>query len=54
MDTIERMNNEIYKMEETILNLINEKVDLFDSQIIDASEKLDSILNEYNNLAHFN
>ncbi len=52
MDTIEGINNEIYKMEENILNLINEKVDLFDPQIIDVSEKLDSILNEYNSLVH--
>lgn len=52
MDTIERINDEINKMEENILNLINEKVNLFDPQIIEASEKLDSILNEYNNLVH--
>lgn len=52
MDTIERINNEIYEMEQNILNLINEKVDLYDPRIIDASEKLDSILNQYNSLVH--
>lgn len=37
-------------MEQNLLNTIKEKVDLFDPEVIVASEKLDLILDEYNNL----
>lgn len=50
MDSIERINNEIYKMEQNLLSIIKEKADLFDPEVIVASKKLDSILDEYNNL----
>lgn len=50
VDYLEKINDEIYKMEQELLNMIQEKVDLFDSEVIAASEKLDSILEQYANM----
>jgi hypothetical protein len=50
MDNLERINNEIYEMEHKLLSIIEEKVNLFDPEVVVASEKLDFILDEYNNL----
>jgi Spo0E like sporulation regulatory protein. len=50
MDSINKIDSEIYKMEQNLLNVIKEKVDLFDPEVIVASEQLDSILDEYSHL----
>lgn len=50
MDSLKRINNEIYEMEQNLLSIIKQKVDLFDPEVILASEKLDSILDKYNKL----
>lgn len=54
MESIESINKRIYEMEQNLLNTIKEKVDLFDPEVIVASEKLDLILDEYNNLIRWN
>ena len=50
MDSINKIDSEIYEMEQNLLNIIKEKVDLFDPEVIVASEQLDSILDEYSHL----
>ncbi|WP_236891988.1 Spo0E family sporulation regulatory protein-aspartic acid phosphatase [Clostridium beijerinckii] len=50
MESINKIDSEIYKMEQNLLNVIKEKVDLFDPEVIVASEQLDSILDEYSHL----
>lgn len=50
MDSINKIDSEIYEMEQNLLNIIKEKVDLFDPEVIVASDRLDSILDEYSHL----
>lgn len=50
MDSINKIDRQIYEMEQNLLNIIKEKVDLFDPEVIVASEQLDSILDEYSHL----
>lgn len=50
MDSINKIDRQIYEMEQNLLNIIKEKVDLFDPDVIVASERLDSILDEYSHL----
>lgn len=50
MESINKIDSEIYKMEQNLLNIIKEKVDLFDPDVIVASKQLDSILDEYSHL----
>lgn len=50
MDSINKIDKQIYEMEQNLLNIIKEKVDLFDPEVIVASEQLDSILDEYSHL----
>ncbi|WP_338080905.1 aspartyl-phosphate phosphatase Spo0E family protein [Clostridium beijerinckii] len=50
MDSINKIDRQIYEMEQNLLNIIKEKVDLFDPEVIVASQQLDSILDEYSHL----
>lgn len=50
MEEIENMCKKICIMRQALQDLINEKPNLLDPNIIDASQKLDEALNEYNNL----
>lgn len=50
MDSINKIDKQIYEMEQNLLNMIKEKVDLFDPEVIVASQQLDSILDEYSHL----
>lgn len=50
MEHIKNINKEICEMRQALHNLINEKTSLLDSDVIIASQELDEILNEYNNL----
>ncbi|WP_242961380.1 Spo0E family sporulation regulatory protein-aspartic acid phosphatase [Clostridium beijerinckii] len=50
MDSINKIDSQIYEMEQNLLNIIKEKVDLFDPEVIVASDRLDSILDEYSHL----
>lgn len=50
MDSINKIDKQIYEMEQNLLNIIKEKVDLFDPEVIVASQQLDSILDEYSHL----
>jgi hypothetical protein len=50
MESSERINDEIYKLEQNLLSMIKEKVNLFDPEVILAGEKLDFALDKYSNL----
>lgn len=50
MDSINKIDRQIYEMEQNLLNIIKEKIDLFDPEVIVASQQLDSILDEYSHL----
>ena len=50
MDNIKRIDDEIYEMEQNLLSIIKVKADLFNSEVIIASEKLDSLLDKYSSL----
>lgn len=50
MENIENVNKKIYEMRQALQDLINEKPNLVDPEVVAASQKLDKALNEYNNL----
>lgn len=50
MQNIENINKKICKMRQALQDLINEKSNLLDPEIIFASQELDEALNEYNKL----
>lgn len=50
MDNIKRIDDEIYEMGQNLLSIIKVKADLLNPEVIIASEKLDSILDNYNSL----
>ena len=50
MKTLEEMKIIIYEMRETLHTIIQEKQNLLDVEVIAISQKLDGVLNEYNNL----
>ena len=52
MEILDKIDKEIYEMEQNLLNIIKEKVDLFDLEVIMASEKLESILDKYDAFIH--
>lgn len=54
MDSLKKINSKIYTIEQDLLNIIKEKVDLFDPEVIAVSENLDSALDEYNSLIGLN
>lgn len=47
MDNIKSIDDE---MEQNLLSIIKVKADLFNPEVIIASEKLDSLLDKYNSL----
>ena len=50
MGTLRKIDEKIYEMRPLLQELLNEKTSLLDTQVIAASQELDSLLNEYNNL----
>ena len=50
MGTLRKIDEKIYEMRQLLQELLNEKTSLLDTQVIAASQELDSLLNEYNNL----
>lgn len=50
MKNLQEINKMIYEIRQTLNTTIEEKQDLLDSEVIDISQKLDSVLNKYNNL----
>lgn len=50
MEAIDKINKKICGMRQSLQDLINEKPNLLDSDVITASQELDEALNEYNNL----
>ncbi|WP_026888339.1 aspartyl-phosphate phosphatase Spo0E family protein [Clostridium beijerinckii] len=50
MKEMENINNKINVMRKLLQDLINEKSNLLDPDVILASQELDEILNEYNKL----
>jgi len=50
MGNIEDINKKICEMRQSLQDLINEKPNLLDPEVIAASQELDETLNEYNNL----
>lgn len=50
METLEEMNILIYQIRESLYTIIDEKHNLLDKEVITISQKLDGILNKYNNL----
>ncbi|WP_297429256.1 aspartyl-phosphate phosphatase Spo0E family protein [Clostridium sp.] len=50
MKVIEKLEIKIYKTRQVLHETIDRKGDLLDVEVINISQKLDSILNEYNKL----
>lgn len=50
MKSLEEMNKLIYEIRQSLYIIIDEKQNLLDEEVIAISQKLDNILNEYNNL----
>lgn len=50
MEKLEMINKKICDMRQALQELINEKENLLDPEVIIASQKLDEALNEYNKL----
>ncbi|SFC16779.1 aspartyl-phosphate phosphatase Spo0E family protein [Clostridium uliginosum] len=50
MEKIEAVNKKICEMRQLLQDLINEKSNLLDPEVIIVSQELDKALNEYNNL----
>ncbi|AQS11142.1 Spo0E like sporulation regulatory protein [Clostridium saccharobutylicum] len=50
MEKIKEINKRICQMRQSLQDLINEKPNLLDPEVITASQELDKALNEYNNL----
>lgn len=50
MKTLEEMNILIYEIRQVLYTIIDKKHNLLDDEVIAISQKLDNILNEYNNL----
>lgn len=50
MNNLEEINIVIYELRQTLNTLIKEKDNLLDTEIIIISQKLDTVLNKYNNL----
>ncbi|EKQ51591.1 MULTISPECIES: aspartyl-phosphate phosphatase Spo0E family protein [unclassified Clostridium] len=50
MKAIEKLEIKIYKTRQALHETIDIKGDLLDVEVINISQKLDSILNEYNKL----
>ncbi|MZK53977.1 Spo0E family sporulation regulatory protein-aspartic acid phosphatase [Clostridium beijerinckii] len=50
MKEMENINNKINMMRKLLQDLINEKSNLLDPDVILVSQELDEILNEYNKL----
>ena len=50
MGELEEIDKKVYEMREILQALIKEKSSLLDPEVITASQKLDNILNEYNQL----
>lgn len=50
MNKIEELMVKIDEMRKQMNDLIQEKEDLVDPEVITASQKLDSVLNDYNNI----
>lgn len=50
MENLEKINGLIYKTRQSLYAIIDEKHNLLDKEVIAISQKLDDILNKYNNL----
>lgn len=50
MNKLENMEKQIYNMRQALYVIINERNDLLHLDVIEASQKLDQALNEYNKL----
>lgn len=50
MEQIEKVLEKIEKLRALMYQLMNEKVELTDTELVDLSQKLDKLLNEYNEL----
>lgn len=50
MDKIDKLMLEIDEMRKQMNDLIKEKENLVDPEVVTASQKLDSVLNDYNNI----
>ena len=50
MENIKNINKKICEMRQSLQDLINEKKSLLDTYVITASQELDEVLNEYNNV----
>lgn len=50
MENNKNINKKIREMREALVDIINEKSNLLDPEVIAASQELDEALNEYNNL----
>ncbi len=49
-NSLEEKEAEILKMKQQLYDLIIKKSSLLDSEVIEVSQKLDKVLNEYSNL----
>lgn len=50
MEKFEGINNKISEMRQALQELIKQESNLLDPKIIAASQQLDDVLNEYNNM----
>ena len=50
MERFGSVNKKICEMRQSLQDLINEKPSLIDPEVVAASQELDEVLNEYNNL----
>ena len=50
MKTLKEVEKTIYKMRQALHVTIDEKENLLDIEVINASQELDKVLNEYNKL----
>lgn len=50
MDKVEELILKIDEMKSQMNNLIEQKEDLVDLEVVEVSQKLDSILNDYNSI----
>lgn len=50
MKTLEEVNILIYEMRQSVYIVIDERHNLLDEKVISINQKLDDILNKYNNL----
>ncbi len=50
MESVEEMYRKIYNLRQALQELIKQKEDLADPIVVAASQELDVVLNEYNNL----